>query len=138
MKKSVKIVLIIVGALAALAVSLFLAIRFPLIPPPSAITPTRTFIANASYFCNNNKTIQATYYDGPSKPPAGPDMPPTPGGSVDIVLSDRRAFTLPQTISASGIRYANSDESFIFWSKGDGAFVVEHETETYSGCLQHE
>jgi membrane-bound inhibitor of C-type lysozyme len=34
-------------------------------------------------------------------------------GSVEIILSDGRNFNLPQTISASGIRYANDDESLI-------------------------
>ncbi|MDE2078863.1 MAG: MliC family protein [Patescibacteria group bacterium] len=63
-------------------------------------------------------------------------MPPTPGGSVAITLSDGRAMTLPQTISADGARYANADESFIFWSKGNGAFVMEGNATTYANCVQ--
>jgi len=50
---------------------------------------------------------------------------PVPTGSVSLVLSDKREMILKQTISASGIRYANPDESFIFWSKGNGAFISE-------------
>lgn len=68
--------------------------------------------------------------------PAAPGMPPTPGGSVAITLSDGRAMTLPQTISADGARYANADESFIFWSKGNGAFVMEGNATTYANCVQ--
>ena len=34
-------------------------------------------------------------------------------------------------------RYANADESFIFWSKGDTAFIEEgpSQTQTYKGCV---
>ncbi|MCX6761089.1 MAG: MliC family protein, partial [Candidatus Nealsonbacteria bacterium] len=42
---------------------------------------------------------------------------------------------LPQTISASGIRYGNGDESFIFWGKGNGAFILENNEQTYGGCI---
>ena len=40
------------------------------------------------------------------------------------------------SISASGARYANKDETFVFWNKGDTAFVTEGKDgkETYSGC----
>jgi len=38
--------------------------------------------------------------------------------------------------STSGARYANKDETFVFWNKGDTAFVTEGKDgkETYSGC----
>jgi len=60
---------------------------------------------------------------------------PTPTGSVEIVLSDGRQLTLAQTISASGIRYATSNEAIIFWSKGNGSFIMENDVQTYSGCI---
>jgi membrane-bound inhibitor of C-type lysozyme len=37
------------------------------------------------------------------------------------------------SISASGARYANKDETFVFWNKGDTTFVTDGK-ETYSGC----
>jgi membrane-bound inhibitor of C-type lysozyme len=39
-------------------------------------------------------------------------------------------------MSASGARYANKDETFVFWNKGDTAFVTEGKDgkETYSSC----
>ncbi|MEI7480174.1 MAG: DUF333 domain-containing protein [bacterium] len=43
-------------------------------------------------------------------------------------------MTLPQVISASGARYANTDESFVFWNKGDTAFVNEGDKQTYVDC----
>lgn len=54
---------------------------------------------------------------------------------VRLVLNDGRRITLPQTISGSGARYANSDESFIFWNKGNGAFIEENEFTTYQDCV---
>lgn len=55
---------------------------------------------------------------------------------VDLELSDGRKMTLPQAISASGARFANSDESFVFWNKGDTAFIEENGENTYSDCLE--
>ena len=93
-------------------------------------------IATVLYSCNDSKTIAASYYQGETKPAAGPNLPPTPGGSVAITLSDGRAMTLPQTISADGGRYANADESFVFWDKGNTALVLEGGQEkSYIGCI---
>jgi len=91
--------------------------------------------AQATYNCNGGKTIQAAFYKGEPKP-VEPGQPPIPTGSVKLILSDGRRFDLPQTISADGGRYANSDESFVFWSKGDGALVLENGVaKDYQGCL---
>jgi hypothetical protein len=60
---------------------------------------------------------------------------PKTEGFVDLELSDGRTFSLPQVISADGARYANSDQSFVFWNKGNGAFIEENGTTTYSGCV---
>lgn len=54
---------------------------------------------------------------------------------VKLKLSDGRELILPQTISADGARYANADESFIFWNKGNGAFINEGEFATYQNCV---
>src|SRR5581483_12293852 len=35
---------------------------------------------------------------------------------------------------ASGARYANADESFIFWNKGTTAFITENGQTTYANC----
>jgi len=96
--------------------------------------------AKVTYACDASKTIVATYYSGPSLAVAtSSGMPPTPNGSVALTLSDGRAMTLPQTISGSGIRYANADESLVFWSKGNGAFITEgtgsNAPQTFSNCV---
>jgi membrane-bound inhibitor of C-type lysozyme len=92
-------------------------------------------IADIKYFCNDGKSMEVKYYQGTSTPEVVPGQPPTPTGSVDLSLSDGRQMTLPQTISGSGIRYANGDESFVFFSKGNGALVLENNLQTYFGCI---
>ena len=78
-------------------------------------------ISEATYRCEGGKGIDATYY---------PD-------SVDVTLTDGRSLELPQAISGSGARYANADESFVFWNKGDTAFVTEgpDDTMTFKDCV---
>jgi membrane-bound inhibitor of C-type lysozyme len=101
----------------------------------SSPSPSPSPVAQVTYICNGDKTIDAAFYKGEPKP-VEPGEPPIPSGSVKIVLSDGRSFNLPQTISADGSRYANSDESFVFWSKGNGALVLENNVEKgYIGCI---
>ena len=85
--------------------------------PAFAETP----IATAIYRCEGDKGVGATYY---------PD-------SVDLILTDGRSLDLPQVISGSGTRYANADESFQFFSKGDTAFIAEGSDDniTFKDCL---
>jgi membrane-bound inhibitor of C-type lysozyme len=72
--------------------------------------PTQTnTIKSVSFSCSNNKTIQAIFR----------------GDFAYLTLSDGRAMNLFQTISASGARYANTDESFVFWNKGNSATISE-------------
>jgi membrane-bound inhibitor of C-type lysozyme len=54
--------------------------------------------------------------------------------SVDLKLSDGRSLMLPRAVSGSGARYANKDESFVFWNKGDTAFIEEKGQTTYTNC----
>ena len=44
---------------------------------------------------------------------------------------------LPQTMSASGARYANADESIVFWNKGNTAFITQGDPNnvTYKNCV---
>lgn len=94
-------------------------------------------VAQVQYQCDGGKTINAGFYNGPAAAQPAPGQPPVPTGSVQLTLSDNRAMTLPQTLSADGTRYANKDESFIFWSKGNGAIVMENnEEKSFTGCIQ--
>lgn len=78
-------------------------------------------IATVKYACADDKTIEATYYSD----------------KVDLVLSDGRTLSVPQAMSGSGARYANADESFVFWNKGDDAFVTEGDPDkpTFADCV---
>lgn len=92
-------------------------------------------IATVQYACDSGENLIATYYQGDATPPANPGEPPQPGGSVALTLGDGRTMTLAQTISASGVRYANADESFVFWNKGRGATVTEGDQPVYA-CIE--
>ena len=85
--------------------------------PALAETP----VATADFKCAEGKSITATFY----------------ADKVDLKLSDGRTMALPQVISGSGARYANADESFVFWNKGNTAFVTEgaDQTTTFSDCV---
>lgn len=100
----------ILATLAVLGIAATIAL------PALAETP----VASATFKCKEGKSIDATFY----------------ADSVELKLSDDRSLKLPQAISGSGARYANADESFVFWNKGDTAFVTEGEDgkETYSDC----
>lgn len=77
-----------------------------------------------TFTCADSKAIIATFYLKDDK-------------FVDLKLSDGRSMSVPHAISASGARYATHDESFVFWNKGDTAFITEGATssiETYSNC----
>jgi membrane-bound inhibitor of C-type lysozyme len=100
---------------------------------PKTAAPT----AEATYACDGGNTLDATFFKGETKPPTSPGAPPTPGGRVDVKLSDGREMTLRQTISADGGRYANGDESFVFWDKGTRALVLENGKKVpYVGCIK--
>lgn len=80
-------------------------------------------VAQARFTCADDKTIDATFYSD----------------KVDLVLSDDRTESLPQVMSGSGARYANADESFVFWNKGDTAFITEgtdpNAPPTFADCV---
>jgi len=131
MKKD--IIFILIGAVIVVAAGVWYFSAATSTPP--AESPSKTLTAQVTYTCNDNKTIQASFYKG-EQIPVEPGQPPIPTGSVGLVLSDGRTFDLPQTISADGSRYANSDESFVFWSVGDNAIVLENNAEKdYKGCV---
>lgn len=93
-----------------------------------------TVLNTVDYSCASGKSITAEYMQtsGATTTPAA-GQPPTPTGSVKVTLSDGRTMTLPQTISADGARYGS--DAFVFWSKGNGAFVTENNTQTYTDCV---
>lgn len=77
---------------------------------------------SALFTCSGDKTIDATFY-------------PTDDRYVDLVLSDGTKISLAHATSGSGARYAKLDDSFVFWNKGDTAFITENGTTTYADCV---
>jgi membrane-bound inhibitor of C-type lysozyme len=71
--------------------------------PDLTAEPTRTPSSQAKYTCAENKSVEAAFfYEG--------DFP-----SAEIMLSDGTSVLLYQVESGSGARYANSDESIVFF-----------------------
>jgi len=81
--------------------------------------PASSVISSAGFFCDGGKSVRAVF---------------TTTGA-EVTLSDGRTMNLEHAISADGGRYTNPDESFVFWTKGNGAFVTENGTTTYAGCI---
>ena len=86
----------------------------------TAAAPAQKSI-RARFGCNRGRSIDATFVNGANS-------------RVELILSDGRKLTVPQAQSASGARYANADESFVFWNKGNTAFIEEAGKTTYDGC----
>lgn len=80
-----------------------------------------------SYTCDGNKSILAVYENFARSPE---------DNRVFLELSDKRYMTLMQVISGSGARYADGGDNFVFWNKGNTAFVEEGGKMTYSNCAQ--
>ncbi len=131
MKKNTQIGFAILCILTIILIVVFT--RKTTVPAENQITsPINTTL----YSCDGGKTINAQFYQGEIKQPVTPDMPPIPTGSVALSFNDGSNMTLPQTISADGTRYANADESFIFWGKGNGAMVLENNVQkNYQNCI---
>lgn len=80
-------------------------------------------VASAKFICNNGKSIEASFASD----------------AVTLRFDGRNeSYTYPQVISASGARYANEDESFVFWNKGNTAFVEQNGVATYENCIEEE
>lgn len=84
----------------------------------------RDELTTVTFMCKNSKSIVATFNLITDK-------------GVNLVLSDGRSLFVPHSISASGARYANEDETFVFWNKGNTAFITEGKdgNTTYEDCL---
>ncbi len=87
-------------------------------------TPTQTPIVTSNevnYYCKEG-IIRATYITTENAT-----------STVSLTLKDGSKITLPQTVSASGIRY--EDNSNIFISKGDNAILTQNNIDTYTNCI---
>lgn len=111
--------LLIFGTIVIVAVLIFSLFQTPLFNKKVADKNTEGVIAAAIFNCTDKKVIQSIFLKN----------------RVELILSDGRNMLLNQAVSASGARYANNDESFVFWNKGDTAFIVEGDKTTFSDCI---
>lgn len=77
-------------------------------------------IVQAKFVCPDGGRFLANFYDR----------------MVHLEFPKEKHLYLPQTISASGARYANSDQSFVFWNKGDTAFIEQNNVMTFNNCAE--
>ena len=120
-------ILVVILVLVVIAGFFFGRLPRTLVPPPS--TPP----IFATFLCGEGKSIFATFAQGTPKT-ASPGERPVQSGSVTLVFSDGRSTMLPQTVSADGGRYANADESIVFWNKGSGVLLTEQSATTH--CVE--
>ena len=108
-------------------------------PSEPITTSTKNLVHTLTYACDAKRSMIVQYYELPptehnrSQTSSGQ---PSPTGSVTLSLSDGRSIYLAQTVSANGARYANANESIVFWSKGNGFTFTEKNIETYPGCIE--
>ena len=114
---------IFIGILLFIAYLLFgpgIHVSFPVPYEPVATTTTQVLESapGTLFTCEQGRLLKAEFSQS----------------SVHLSLSDGRRLTLPQTISGSGARYANPNETFVFWNKGTTAFIQENGAMTYQNC----
>lgn len=76
----------------------------------------------ATFNCSGSKSMKVVFNTGKN-------------GWVDIKLSDGRKLKLDVTASAGGARYANVDESVVFWNVGNTATLDENGKTTFENCV---
>lgn len=104
--------------------------------PETTPVLTSPIVTTITYLCDADKTVVGIFREGDTVPSVTPGTPPKPVGLVSVVLDNAPAITLLQTVSADGGRYANFDESLVFWSKGQGVLVLEKgEERNYKHCM---
>jgi len=114
------------------------------IPPLGSDRDEHGCIGSAGYvWCPLTEKCQRTWEESCSvkatfrcigKKTIGAEFDRAPIDQAKLKLSDGREIVLPHAISADGARYANAEESIVFWNKGDTAFIIENGKETYSAC----
>ncbi|MFA6397770.1 MAG: DUF333 domain-containing protein [Candidatus Paceibacterota bacterium] len=120
-RKTIIILISLVVTTAVLSVFLFMKNKTTYVPGEINQPINQGEPIQAHFSCSNGDFIDAKFFNQDPR-------------HVDLMLSDKRNISLPQAISADGARYANTDESFIFWNKGDSAFIEEAGKTTFTNC----
>jgi len=108
----------------------------PEVDPVVFVNNEPQLLNRSIYLCRNELSIDASLYETATTAVSVSGQPPILTGTAKVILSDGRNLDLKQTISADGARYATANEDFVFWSKGNGALVLENNIERdYVGCV---
>ena len=79
-------------------------------------------LIHATFICPAGETINVVFHNGEPS-------------FVDLALPDGRILRVPQALSADGARYATENEMFVFWNKGNEAFIEENGVITLNNCV---
>lgn len=116
-----KLLLIAVAlVIAVFAFMYFYKANVTKVSAPVDVTPT-PYDVSVTYTCPNGDKIPATFNNSE--------------GTVSFTLPGQAEMTLPHAISADGARYANEDESVVFWNVGNSIMVMQNGVTTYENCV---
>jgi membrane-bound inhibitor of C-type lysozyme len=137
---SVVIILAVVALIVAgIAAYLFFKpkaeVATPATPPPPPVVAD-TLISTVAYTCADTRNLTAAYYDSAKTSIVAAGEKPAPTGSVEVTANDGSKIKLPQTISASGVRYADATEKTVFWNKGHTAMISVDAGSTTVSCIE--
>lgn len=121
--KSSTVIIIIAVLLLFGGAMYFINKEAPVVNPDEVENPEGNVpeVVSVNYLCEGGSSIVAAYNNTDE--------------NVSLSLSDERIMTLDQVVSDDGARYANADESIVFWSVGDQAFLDENGVTTFAECL---
>lgn len=101
-------------------------------PPPVPVTLPESPAppVSATYYCDDGRTMQALFKKGPSTGLGA--------NTLELSLSDGRAFNLPEQTAGSGMRYEAASTQYLtdvaFMGSGDNAYLTENGARTYDNC----
>ena len=89
-------------------------------PTPMPVPAPLLGYSGTLFECADDKALKAEFLEG----------------KVNLALSDGRQISLPEIAPATEgeTRYANTNESFVFWNKDNIASIAENGATTYSNC----
>ena len=119
MKKNLIVAVLLIISISLFAITYYKKPVKKIVQAPVVVEIQKDIIHNVTFSCAEKKSIQALISND----------------KAELNLSDKRSMLLLQAISASGVRYTNSDESFVFWIKGNTAFITEGDKTTFSDCV---
>ena len=105
-------------ALLGIGIVLLGVIAYVTLPARESDITNRTIIHEETITCSDGTVLDTTFYSDES---------------MELALHGT-TYELSQVISASGARYANGDESFVFWNKGNVSTVYVNDEVAYEAC----